>query len=215
MFGANNKNEEVPQGQPMGSQQIQEGQTMNHHQQGPYPQQPQPGPGYQAPPGGHPYAGQAQIDNSRRKSPAMATWLSCFPGLGQVYVGYYQTGFMFVLTVAGCIAILSSSVGRGIEPFLGVFLAFFWIFNMIDANRRAQHYNRMIAGLDGETIPEDFQTAGGKGSIPVGVILVAVGALFILDLNFGISLDWLENWWPLALVGFGGWLIMKARNKED
>ena len=205
MFGANNNNQEA-----LAGREKQEGQTMNNQQEPQY-QQPQGGPGYQGPPGGYPYPAPPPVVPSRRKSPAMATWLSCFPGLGQVYVGYYQTGFTFALTAAGSIAILSSSAGRGIEPFLGTFLAFFWIFNMIDANRRAQHYNRVVEGFGSEEIPEDFKSAGGRGSVPLGVILVGVGVLFLLDLNFGISLDWLENWWPLALVGFGGWLIFKAR----
>lgn len=210
MFDAKPIGSEALQGQ-----QNQEGQTMSseHDQQYPdnqrYQQPQQQGPPYQAP-----YPGPRRAHDSRRKSPVLATILSGFPGLGQVYVGYYQTGFTFMLTVAFVIAMLSSSAGRGIEPFLGVFLSFFWIFNMIDANRRAQHYNRRVDGLDGEEIPEDFQTAGGKGSVPLGVILVVVGFLFLLDLNFGISLEWLEDWWPLALVGFGGWLVYKGRQGD-
>lgn len=195
----------------------QEGQTMSSEQsQYQQPQHPPHGEqGYVPPVGGHPYpAGQA-INDRPRKSPVLATILSFFPGLGQVYVGYYQTGFIFVLTIAGCIALLSSSAGRGIEPFVGVFLSFFWIFNMIDANRRAQHYNLRKSGADGETIPDDFPTAGGKGSVPVGVILVVVGVAFILDLNSWMSLSWLREWWPGALVGAGAWMILKGRNQDS
>jgi len=195
----------------------QEGQTMsNEQQQYQQPQHPPHGDqGFQAPPGAHPYGGAHQVDNSQRKSPVLATILSSFPGLGQIYVGYYQTGFMYVVTIASCIALLSSSAGRGLEPFVGVFLAFFWIFNMIDANRRAQHYNRKLAGGDGETIPDDFQMAGGKGSVPVGLILVVVGVAFIMDLNSWVSLSWIKDWWPLGLVGFGAWLILKGRNQDS
>jgi hypothetical protein len=208
MFGEKINQEDTLQGEYR-----QEGQTMNHEQetssQGPQ------GPAYQMPPGAHPYVAPHKVDNSRRKSAVLATILSSFPGLGQIYVGYYQTGFTYSLTVAGIIMILSSSVGKGIEPFLGIFLAFFWIFNMIDANRRAQYYNRVLDGQDAETIPEGFPTAGGRGSVPAGVILVLLGVLFILDLNFDVSMEWIEDWWPLALVGFGGWLIYKGRNKSE
>ena len=200
MFGAMNGNDEAHQ-----SQVMQEGQIMNN----------EPRSYSQPPPPGHPYDPQVQTRDSRRKSPALATILSSFPGLGQVYVGYYQTGFMFALTIAVAIAVLNTKIGTGLRVLVAISLAFFWIFNMIDANRRAQHYNLVLAGLDGEEIPEGFKAAGGMGSMPVGLILVVVGVLIMLDLNFGVSLEWLENWWPLLLVGFGGWLMFKARQKGE
>jgi hypothetical protein len=121
---------------------------------------------------------------------------------------------MFALTVTGIIFILNTSAGNFLAPFLGPFMAFFWIFNMIDANRRAQHYNRVLSGMAVEEIPEDFQTAGGKGSMPAGIALVVIGTLIVLDLNFGVSLSWLKDWWPLGLIGLGGWLILKARRES-
>ncbi|MBE0567831.1 MAG: hypothetical protein IH621_17890 [Krumholzibacteria bacterium] len=150
--------------------------------------------------------------NPARKSPALATWLSLMPGLGQIYVGYYQQGFIHLAVVATTITILSMGA-RGAEPLFGLFLAFFWLYNMIDANRRAHHYNRVLEGLGGETVPEDFQLPGARGSLPAGVILVVVGVLFLLDLNTDFSLAWLEDWWPLFLIGGGVWLIVKARRQ--
>lgn len=200
MFGAMNGKNEALQGQEM-----QEGQIMNN----------EPQSYTQPPPAGHPYGGQPISTDSRRKSPALATILSCFPGLGQVYVGYYQTGFFFALAIAVAIATLNTSIGTGLRVLVAISLAFFWIFNMIDANRRAQHYNLVLAGMGGEEIPEGFKSAGGMGSFPVGVILVVVGLLILLDLNFGVSLEWLEDWWPIGLVGFGGWLIFKARQNGE
>ena len=147
------------------------------------------------------------------KSPAAATLLSLMPGLGQAYVGYYQQGFTNILVVAGTITLLASGRIRGLEPFLGVFLAFFWIFNMIDASRRAHHYNRVSAGLGGEEVPDDFKLPGTGGSLLGGAVLVAVGVLFLLDLNFGVSLEWIENWWPALMVIFGLNLMYKARQK--
>lgn len=148
------------------------------------------------------------------KSPALATILSLMPGLGQVYVGYYQQGFINALIIASVITLLASGSATGMEPFAGLFLAFFWIYNMIDANRRAAHFNRVQEGLDGEVPPEDFKDPGANGSIIGGGILVVMGVLFFLDLNFGISLEWIEDFWPLALVAVGVYLIMKAVNKN-
>lgn len=142
------------------------------------------------------------------KSPALATWLSLFPGLGQTYVGYYQLGFMYVLIMALCITILSLGI---LGPFVGPLLAFFWIFNLIDANRRATYYNRSLDGSALSDVPPDFDMPSLKGNKPLGAILIVLGVMIFLDLNYGISMAWVENWWPLILVGFGGWLIFKGR----
>lgn len=162
-----------------------------------------------------PRAPQARRAPRTYKSPVLATVLSMMPGLGQIYVGYYQHGFTFVLIPASIIAVLASGAVRGLVPMLAMFLAFFWIFNMVDANRRAVHYNRALDGLSDAQIPEDMQMPGAKGSIPAGLILMVVGVLIILDLNYGVSMEWVENWWPLALVIFGGFLVFKARNQGD
>jgi len=160
------------------------------------------------------YGTQAK-PNINRKSPAMATWLSCMPGLGQIYVGYYQQGFINMFVVAGTISMLASSFIKGAEPFFGVFLSFFWIFQMIDANRRAHHYNRVMEGLGGEEVPDGFSMPTTKGSVLGGAVLIIVGILFIMDLNFSVSMQWIENWWPLILVLVGVNLVYKARKKSD
>ncbi len=157
----------------------------------------------------------AKVSTASRKSPALATVLSCMPGLGQIYVGYYQQGFTNMLVVATTITVLSSGIFFGLEPFLGLFLAFYWLYNMIDAYRRAHHVNRVAAGLGTEALPDDFKLPSAGGSMFGGVVLVVAGILFILDLNFDVSLAWLQDWWPLALVAFGINLIYKARRKAE
>jgi hypothetical protein len=148
------------------------------------------------------------------KSPALATWLSVGPGLGQAYVGYYLQGFINMAVVASLITFLSSNASRGMEPFAGIALAFFWVWNLIDANRRATHVNRALDGLGGEVPPEDFAVPGTGGSMFGGIVLIVVGLLFFLDLQFGISMAWVKDWWPLALVGIGVYLIVAARAKK-
>ncbi len=168
-------------------------------QQPPYSPQPAPAP---------------RPGDPARKSPALATVLSLMPGLGQVYVGYYQHGFIHLTVAAVTITILSMGA-RGAAPLFGIFLAFFWMYNMIDANRRAHYYNRVLDGLGGEHVPEDMQLPSARGSLPAGIVLVIVGVLFLLDLNTDISMDWVENWWPVFLVGGGVWLIVKSRRQGE
>ena len=90
--------------------------AQNETQQGAYTDA-QINQGPQVPPGGSPGAYGPGFDPklnpaANRKSPLVATLLSCMPGLGQIYVGYYQQGFINMLVVASTIAILSSGVMR-------------------------------------------------------------------------------------------------------
>ncbi len=207
MFGKSNNNS--GSNYPAGHQ---EGRTMNNETNN---QQQDNGSGQQYNQSGESvYVPGRKVRNPNLpyKSAALATWLSLFPGLGQTYVGYYQLGFMYVLIMAMCITVLSLGI---LGPFVGPLLAFFWIFNLIDANRRANHYNRALEGMNDSNTPPDFEMPNFRGSRPFGLILMVLGILIFLDLNFGISMEWIENWWPMGLVGFGGWLIFKGRQSAD
>jgi hypothetical protein len=134
------------------------------------------------------------------------------PGLGQVYVGYYQRGFVFLAVVAGTIALLSSGVARGgLEVLAGLFLAFFWIFNMIDASRCAQIYNLAVAGATDEELRQSLQLPGTGGGTLIGWILVALGGLLLLNTLFDFDMSWLEDVWPAGLMLLGGYLIWSGR----
>ncbi|MBZ0110868.1 MAG: hypothetical protein K8J08_00265, partial [Thermoanaerobaculia bacterium] len=147
----------------------------------------------------------------RRKSPLLASVLSLMPGLGQVYVGYYQRGFIHILTVGSLVAILSSAPPtlEPMFPMLGVFLAFFCLYNIIDAGRRASFYNYALAGGRDIELPQDFSLPV-HGSIAGGITLIIVGGVLLLNTRFGISLAWLEEWWPLAIIGFGVYLSYRS-----
>ena len=145
----------------------------------------------------------------RRKSPLFASFLSMMPGLGQIYVGYYQRGFIHAIVVASLIALLSDDIGP-LTPLAAVFLAFFWLYNIVDAGRRALLYNEALAGRSGIELPEDFKTPALRGSIPGGVAIAAVGAVLLSHTVFGMSLEWVNDWWPAALILFGVYLVARS-----
>ncbi len=147
------------------------------------------------------------------KSSTAAGWLSLVPGLGQIYIGYYQRGFLHAVVVITLITALASGSGT-LAPMLGTFLAFFWLYNIIDASRRASLINRAIDGLGDTELPEDFEMPGAKGTQGMGILLVVLGVLILLNTGFDVSMEWLEDWWPLAMIGGGVYLIMKNRNKD-
>jgi hypothetical protein len=149
------------------------------------------------------------------KVPLAAGFLSLMPGLGQIYVGYYAQGFINIAIVAGIITMLAGGMVGGLEPFFGLSLAFFWVFNVIDAIRRAQAYNRMLDGLRADELPEQVALPGSGSPRAWGIVLVVFGGLLFLNTKFDVSLDWLEEWWPLIPVVFGIYLIRKGRRDRD
>jgi hypothetical protein len=146
----------------------------------------------------------------RAKLPTLACVLSLMPGLGQIYVGYYQRGFVHILVAASVIALLANDALPALVPLLGLFLAFFWLYNIIDAGRRASLYNMALSGTDPMALPEDFRMPASGGSVAGGITMIAIGLILLLHTRFDMSLEWLRAWWPLAPVLFGGWLVYRG-----
>ena len=168
----------------------------------PYGRTPEP-----AAPPAQPMVRRDYIDDPRRKSPVLALVLSIMPGVGQVYVGFYQQGFTNALIVAALIALLSTHMSRGAEPLFGMFLAFFWFYNVVDAWRRAVFYNNALAGIGPAALPEEFSIGRGQGSLVGGVALIIVGLVLLSNTLLSLPLDWLDQWWPVAFLIIGGWLV--------
>ncbi len=149
----------------------------------------------------------------RRKSPFFAGFLSLMPGLGQIYVGYYQRGFLHVLVAGSVLSLLIAGGNSGNEAFLPlgiVFLIFFELYNVIDATRRAVMYNLSLDGIDQAVLPDDLSEMSLGGSFLGGGVLVIFGLIALSNSLFGLSLEWLEKWWPFAPIGFGAYLVYRA-----
>ena len=110
-----------------------------------------------------------------RKNPDLAALLSLFPGVGNIYNGLYMRGFTFFLIIASLLAI----VDRGHGMF-GMAIAFFWLFNVIDAYRQATlinyGYAQDLGLLDMPKVPR-----AGQGGLMAGVLLSLVGLAAIAD----------------------------------
>ncbi len=185
--------------------------------QAPQPQSPQP----QAPPAPNQYPPETPeaprtptANDPMRRSPFLATILSFVPGLGQVYVGYYQLGFIHAIVISVILTLLATGDMGPLIPLLSVFMSFFWLYNVVDAGRRAVLVNEALAGRGDFKLPKDFTTPGLRGTVLGGSILVALGVLLLSRTLFGVSLAWVENWWPVAIVAFGAFLIFKARSEK-
>jgi hypothetical protein len=116
-----------------------------------------------------------------------------------------------IFVIASIITVLASRVPPYMEPLLGLFLAFYWLYNLVDAGRRAAFYNQALAGMTDAPIPAElFKPLTEKGSMVGGTVLVLLGIFFLSHTRFGMSLRWLEEWWPMALIIAGAFLLIQS-----
>lgn len=159
-----------------------------------------------APPAGRP----DYYRDPRLKSPITATVLSLMPGLGHVYLGYTQVGFIHAAAMATFIALMSTNQLGRLEPFVGVSMSFFYLYNLVDAHRRAVLINESISRMEAAPLPDGFGAVSFGGRLALGVGLILVGILSLLNLRFGFSMAWLADWWPVGLVILGLYLVNRA-----
>jgi hypothetical protein len=153
----------------------------------------------------------------RRKSPLLACLLSVMPGLGQVYVGYYKMGFIHMAVWGGALG-MAVAAGDSFEALIAplvVFLVFFYLYNIVDAGRRASFYNQALAGIDGLELPAEMSLPAPGGSVGGGAVLIAVGVILLSNTLWDISLAWLEDWWPVAPIAVGAWLVVRGLQERE
>ena len=142
--------------------------------------------------------------SQRGGNPALAFILGfAIPGLGAVYNGQYNKALIHVVVFATMVFGLSSDFDGGMKAVLGILLAGFIFYMAFDAMRTAQ------AQRIGEAAPVPLQSWSMQR--PVGpIILIAVGALFLLN-NFDLLPFYrIERFWPLILIVVG---ILMFRNR--
>lgn len=150
----------------------------------------------------------------RRKSLFLTILLSFMPGLGHAYVGYQQRGFVHFLIFFSTVAIVSSGELDNLMPLFGSFIPFFWFFNQIDAVRRATFYNLALEGVENMPVPDELTPPSVGGSYVGGVALLVGGVLALSNTLFNLPLIWLEDWWPMAPIAFGAYLVYRAKQDE-
>ena len=160
-----------------------------------------------AAPQGETYAAPTAPDPGTRApssgSPAIAFILGFFPGLGAVYNGEYNKALIHIVVFAAMIVGLSSDIGDGPTVALALLLAGFVFYMAFDSMRTAK------AKLRGET-PTDPLESWSKNR-PVGpIILIVLGALFLLNNFEWFSFGRVLRFWPLILIGVG---LMMFRNR--
>jgi hypothetical protein len=151
-----------------------------------------------------------------KKSPGLAGVLSAiFPGLGHLYLGLYQRAFKIAGAFVVCIWLITVGfMGGHMAPLFGLGIAFVWFFGIIDAVRQAKAVNSGYVESGGLAASERAALSRAQESmagLTWGVILVGIGALWLLDRYVDLDAFWaaVEDWLaPVAFILLGVILIV-------
>jgi len=138
-----------------------------------------------------------------------------FPfGVGAVYTGQYAKGLAH-LAIMVLLAVGAGASDHGHGEALGVIcgfgIAFFWVYQIVDAVRSAKAIQMA------QPVPDPFGLAatfsgGAKieaSKIPMGAImLILLGVLFLLH-SLGLMEYGIDRFWPVILIALGGWLFVR------
>jgi len=83
-------------------------------------------------------------------SPALATLLGFIPGVGAMYNGQFYKGLVHVAVFVGLVGLESAGLPDGVDAVIGMSIAFWYIYMIVDANRTAH------AKLYGRPLPDPF-----------------------------------------------------------
>jgi hypothetical protein len=146
-------------------------------------------------------------------NPALAGILAgFFPfGVGAVYTGQYAKGLAHLVTFTLLVWGQTVVNADGLHVLLGFGIAFFYVYQIIDAVRSAKAVQMGQPAPDPFGLAETFST-GQKmdtSKVPIGaVILIGLGVLFLLH-NMGIWFFNMDRFWPIILIVIGGWLFAR------
>jgi cell wall-active antibiotic response 4TMS protein YvqF len=165
----------------------------------------------------------------RLPSPGLAAVLGFIPGVGAMYNGQFMKGFVHVMAFV-CLIWMADHFGPIMVP---VFFAYFF-YLVFDAYKTAHAlelgqpvpdpfgFERMFGptpqprlGNPGassvvvSTSTAPAEPARYRSSVPTGaVILIVLGLIFLLN-TVGLFESGIDRFWPIILIGFGGWLFAR------
>jgi hypothetical protein len=168
------------------------------------------------PPATQPGAGfisSAPIVPSSGPNPAVAGILAgFFPfGVGAVYCGQYAKGLAHLVTFTLLVWGETVVNNDGLSTILGLGIAFFYVYQIIDSVRTAKALQLGQPAPDPLGLAQAFG-AGDKvdtSKIPTAaVVLIGLGILFLLQ-TAGIFEFNSDRVWPIFLIGLGVWLFVR------
>jgi hypothetical protein len=167
----------------------------------------------------------APITPGSGPNPALAGILAgFFPfGVGAVYCGQYAKGLAHLVTFTLLVWGETVVENAGLNTILGMGIAFFYVWQIIDSVRTARAIQM------GEPPPDPFGLAQAFGADPAqsgqpmpaapgaetpdhakiptaAVVLIGLGVLFLLQTAGVFDFGW-DRLWPFFLIGLGFWML--------
>jgi hypothetical protein len=160
-------------------------------------------------------------------NPVAATLLGFIPGVGAIYNGQIVKALIHVLIFAGLCWAQERSGGN---VFFGLMIAFFYFYMVWDAYATAKaiqerrplpdpfglgaHLPSSEANTPANPGPGNEMVARHGPHIPTAaIVLIGLGALFLLD-NLGIfRWHWMGHAWPIILIVIGVWLFVRRSGR--
>jgi cell wall-active antibiotic response 4TMS protein YvqF len=138
-------------------------------------------------------------------SPAIAFLLGMIPGVGAIYNGQYIKGLVHVVILGLMISILHSDAAGGMEALLGMMLSAFWFYMAFEAYHTAKKRRMGLAVDDFSSL---VPATHGHGKFPAApILLIALGAIFLLN-NLGVvELRRMLRYWPILLIVLGVYML--------
>jgi|Deesub1362B_J571_1020462.scaffolds.fasta_scaffold00001_486 uncharacterized membrane protein len=156
---------------------------------------------------------ETKIISSRAlKSPFLAGFLSfLFPGTGALYNRQYLKGVLYIIIFAGLVSMQPESQA---QPFVGILLAGFYIFQIVESVQTSRAINRLV--VTGEMPPEEkIPQTIPTGSVFWGLLLIILG-IFLLLANFDlISYGFLFDFWPVLVIAIGAKMLYESTRKKE
>jgi TM2 domain-containing membrane protein YozV len=132
--------------------------------------------------------------SGHKRSPALAAFLSFFPGFGHLYNGEIGKALAFFCAFATCIFVMAETDGGSV--FFGLLIPFIIFYNMIEAYRSAERIN--LQSLSGVNTVDEPASNGLWGWS-----LVVMGGLLLAH-NLGLfRFQWIGKLWPLLMIAAG------------
>ena len=142
------------------------------------------------------------------KSPGFAGVLGIFPfGVGALYNGQYTKALLHLVIFAGLVHMQDRGGG---QPFIGLLLAGFIVYQFFDNIQSARAINAAAAGEAPAGAAQALPEIPPAGSIFWGIVLIVLGVVLILA-NFEIiHYDTLFDFWPVAVIIIGLKLVIDS-----
>ena len=138
-------------------------------------------------------------------SPGLAFLMGLIPGVGAIYNGQYVKGLVHVVVFGTLISIMSSHATGGFEPLFGMLVFVFYAYMPFEAYHTAKRRQQ------GESVDEFsslFPLRTAAPGFPVGpVLLIVIGAVFLLNTLDILDLEKILRWWPVLLIVLGGYML--------